>query len=369
MLDRIHEQKLDANVSVKLTQMGLDIDEELCVEIMQPILHARARLRHLRAPRHGGERVHGAHPASSSRTGSIPNYRENVGIVLQSYLYRTSADVERAIALKCARAPVQGRLQGAGERSRIPTRRTWTRTTCAAWRSCCATAIIPGIATHDRRSSRARRRSRRRRESRRRASSSRCSTACAATCRTQLVREGYRMRVYVPFGTQWYPYLMRRLAERPANVAFITGNVVREMMRRLQTVDGSTRAARSQPRRREHARRLHGGARATGGLRGRRWAIVHRRDRDGRDGGARRARSARYLLFVRWGGEQPVVTGHLETPFLAWGATAEDAAQAVGALSLHEVKRQLDLLIGCAGSASRAPGGTAMRDEGSDREP
>ena len=45
-----------------------------------------------------------------------------------------------------------------------------------------------------------------------------------------LVREGYRMRVYVPFGTQWYPYLMRRLAERPANVAFITGNVVREMM-------------------------------------------------------------------------------------------------------------------------------------------
>jgi proline dehydrogenase len=49
---------------------------------------------------------------------------------------------------------------------------------------------------------------------------------------TQLVRDGYRMRVYVPFGTQWYPYLMRRLAERPANVAFITGNVMREMVRR-----------------------------------------------------------------------------------------------------------------------------------------
>jgi proline dehydrogenase len=46
----------------------------------------------------------------------------------------------------------------------------------------------------------------------------------------QLVREGYHMRVYVPFGTQWYPYLMRRLAERPANVAFITGNVMREML-------------------------------------------------------------------------------------------------------------------------------------------
>ena len=46
----------------------------------------------------------------------------------------------------------------------------------------------------------------------------------------RLVRDGYRMRVYVPFGTQWYPYLMRRLAQRPANVAFLTGNVVKEMV-------------------------------------------------------------------------------------------------------------------------------------------
>jgi proline dehydrogenase len=46
-----------------------------------------------------------------------------------------------------------------------------------------------------------------------------------------LVREGWRMRVYVPFGTQWYPYLMRRLAERPSNVAFIAGSVARETLR------------------------------------------------------------------------------------------------------------------------------------------
>jgi proline dehydrogenase len=48
----------------------------------------------------------------------------------------------------------------------------------------------------------------------------------------RLVREGHRMRVYVPFGTQWYPYLMRRLAERPANVAFMTGNIIKEMVSR-----------------------------------------------------------------------------------------------------------------------------------------
>ena len=48
----------------------------------------------------------------------------------------------------------------------------------------------------------------------------------------KLRREGWRVRVYVPFGTHWYPYLMRRLAERPANIAFIVGNVVKESLRR-----------------------------------------------------------------------------------------------------------------------------------------
>ena len=51
----------------------------------------------------------------------------------------------------------------------------------------------------------------------------------------RLAGEGNHVRVYVPFGTQWYPYLMRRLAERPANVAFITGNVVREMFGRRKS--------------------------------------------------------------------------------------------------------------------------------------
>ncbi|PKL90988.1 MAG: proline dehydrogenase, partial [Gemmatimonadetes bacterium HGW-Gemmatimonadetes-1] len=48
----------------------------------------------------------------------------------------------------------------------------------------------------------------------------------------QLVADGFRMRVYIPFGTQWYPYLMRRLAERPANIAFILGNILKEGTRR-----------------------------------------------------------------------------------------------------------------------------------------
>src|SRR5258706_269716 len=113
ILDRIKEKKLDANVSVKLTAMGLDIDQELWIANMQDILE-RARELEVEASRFEFQMLYG---------------------------------VRRDLQEK-------------------------------------------------------------------------------------LVAEGYRMRVYVPFGTQWYPYLMRRLAERPANVAFITGNVLKEMVGR-----------------------------------------------------------------------------------------------------------------------------------------
>ena len=118
----------------------------------------------------------------------------------------------------------------------------------------------------------------------------------------QLVREGYRMRVYVPFGTQWYPYLMRRLAERPANVAFITGNVMqRDACAEALTV--ARMPAASSPR------SLAGDANTIGG-----YAAVHARPAafEGTDGMsysveivvdeteiAGRPYGA-YLLFVRW---------------------------------------------------------------------
>ena len=74
-----------------------------------------------------------------------------------------------------------------------------------------------------------------------------------------------------------------------------------------------------------------------------------------------------YLLFVRWGGDQPEVTGHLESPFLAWGSSAEEATQAIGALSLRDVKRQLDLLINAQAPSSR-PWWDVMRDEDTEHD-
>ena len=66
------------------------------------------------------------------------------------------------------------------------------------------------------------------RHRRRTASSSRCSTASAATCSSALVKDGYRVRIYIPFGRQWFPYFMRRLGERPANVAFVLRGILSE---------------------------------------------------------------------------------------------------------------------------------------------
>src|SRR5688572_26155117 len=100
LLDRLQEQRLDANVSVKLTALGLDVSEDLCVALMHDVLG--------RAREHGSfVRIDMESSAYTERTLRLfeqrlyPAYPENVGIVLQSYLYRTQADVERAIELRC----------------------------------------------------------------------------------------------------------------------------------------------------------------------------------------------------------------------------------------------------------------------------
>ena len=228
MLDRIQQRKLDANVSVKLTAMGLDISEELCVEILHNLLtRARDYRTFIRLDMEGS--------AYTERTLRIfedrlyPTYPENVGIVLQSYLYRTEADVDRAIMLRCRVRLCKGAYQEP-DTIAYPDKKDVDANFVRCMRKLMLEGNYPGIATHDE----AMIAEAKRFAKERGISSDRFEFQMLYGVRRdlqeRLVREGYRMRVYVPFGTQWYPYLMRRLAERPANVAFITGNVVREMV-------------------------------------------------------------------------------------------------------------------------------------------
>lgn len=228
ILDRINEEKLDGNVSLKLTAMGLDISEDLCIAVTQSVLE--------RAQQYGTfvrlDMEGSAYTERTLRTFEdrlYPSYKENVGIVLQSYLYRTMQDVQRANQLRCRVRICKGAYQEPASVA-YSEKKDVDGNYIRCMQALMLEGNYPGLATHDEAIIA---------EARRFAKEKGIATeryefqmlyGVRRDLQDQLVREGYRMRVYVPFGTQWYPYLMRRLAERPANLAFITGSVVREML-------------------------------------------------------------------------------------------------------------------------------------------
>jgi proline dehydrogenase len=230
MLDRINERKVNANVSVKLTAMGLDISEELCVATMHKILQrARDYGSFVRIDMESSEYTQRTLDLFEQRL--YPAYRENVGIVLQSYLYRTFADVERANLLK-ARVRICKGAYKEPETVAYPAKKDVDKNYLRCMQELIAKGNYPGIATHDETIIREAKRFVRTNDIPADRFEFQMLYGVRRDLQDKLVREGYRMRVYVPFGTQWYPYLMRRLAERPANVAFLTGNLFKEMVGR-----------------------------------------------------------------------------------------------------------------------------------------
>ncbi|HEX5179504.1 MAG TPA: proline dehydrogenase family protein [Gemmatimonadaceae bacterium] len=228
MLDRINQAGVDANVSVKLTQMGLDISEELCVDIMQQILErARSYRTFVRLDMEGSDYTDRTLRLFEDRL--YPSFAENVGIVLQSYLYRTQADVERAIQLKCRVRLCKGAYNEPATVA-FPEKRDVDANYVKCMQQLLLNGNYPGIATHDPAILAQAKRFVRAQSIPPERFEFQMLYGVRRDLQDQIVRDGFNMRVYVPFGTQWYPYLMRRLAERPANVAFITGNMVRELL-------------------------------------------------------------------------------------------------------------------------------------------
>jgi proline dehydrogenase len=227
MLDRIYERKADANVSVKLTAMGLDVSEDLCVSIMHKILQrAREYRTFVRIDMESSEYTQRTLDLFEQRL--YPAYRENVGIVLQSYLYRTFADVEHANLLK-ARVRICKGAYKEPETVAYPAKKDVDASYLRCMHALMQHGNYPGIATHDEAIIKEAKRFAKEHQIAPNRFEFQMLYGVRRDLQDQLVREGYRMRVYVPFGTQWYPYLMRRLAERPANIAFLTGNVLKEM--------------------------------------------------------------------------------------------------------------------------------------------
>jgi proline dehydrogenase len=230
MLDRIRSARLDANDSVKLTAMGLDVSEDLCVANMQNILErAREHSSFVRLDMESSDYTQKTLDLFYERL--YPSYRGNVGIVLQSYLYRTSSDVEEANKANARVRLCKGAYKEPATVA-YPEKKDVDESYIRCMRALLTNGHYPGIATHDEAIVVATKRFARESDISSDQFEFQMLYGVRRDLQEKLVREGYRMRVYVPFGTQWYPYLMRRLAERPANVAFITGNIMKEMMGR-----------------------------------------------------------------------------------------------------------------------------------------
>ncbi len=230
LLDRIAAARADGNVSVKLTQMGLDIDETLCVEHLSAIV--------ARAQRYGCfVRIDMEQSAYTERTLALftrrfhPQFGNAVGVVLQSYLRRTERDVEAMIALGARVRLCKGAYQEPADVA-FPDKRDVDASYVRCMERLLERGNYPGIATHDARIIARAKEFVRARGIPPARFEFQMLYGVRRDLQHALRRDGYNVRVYVPFGDHWYPYLMRRLAERPANIAFLLGNLVRESVRR-----------------------------------------------------------------------------------------------------------------------------------------
>jgi proline dehydrogenase len=227
LLERIQARGLDANVSVKLTAMGQDIDEALCVDTIGRVLQTAKGFGNF-------VRLDMESSAYTQKTLDLfygrlyPAFPENVGIVLQSYLFRTDDDVAAAVRAQCRVRICKGAYKEPPAVA-YPDKKDVDASYVRAMHALIKDGNYPGLATHDETIIA---------EAKRYAKAEGIAPdryefqmlyGVRRDLQERLVAEGYRVRVYVPFGTQWYPYLMRRLAERPANVAFMTGNIVKEL--------------------------------------------------------------------------------------------------------------------------------------------
>jgi proline dehydrogenase len=226
LLERIHGAEANANVSVKLTQMGLDIDEQVCVSNMRAIIGKAKQYDSF-------VRIDMEQSSYTAKTLQLftdllhPEFGNAVGVVLQSYLRRTATDVDAMIAVRARVRLCKGAYKEP-EDVAFPKKSDVDANYIACMERLLERGNYPGIATHDAKIIE---------HAKAFAKQTRISPerfefqmlyGVRRDLQYRLRREGYNMRVYVPFGTHWYPYLMRRLAERPANIAFITANILKE---------------------------------------------------------------------------------------------------------------------------------------------
>jgi proline dehydrogenase len=228
LLDEIAARKLNANVSLKLTHMGLDVDEKMAYDIVRGLVAKAASMapkNFVRVDMEGSpytqrtlDFVHELH--------RIPENKGCVGAVIQSYMRRAEADIDQLLAegiriRLCKGAYKETEEIAYQEKSEVDA--NYVKLMKILMKS----GIYHGLATHDENIIKEAKAFAIAENIPREAFEFQMLHGIRRDLQQGLVKDGWKVRVYIPFGTEWYPYLMRRLAERPANVMFIARNLLR----------------------------------------------------------------------------------------------------------------------------------------------
>jgi proline dehydrogenase len=228
ILDAIGAHELNANISLKLTHMGLDVDEKLARDIVSGLVTKAASMN---PP--GFVRVDMEGSPYTQRTlafvhelHSIPGNANSVGTVIQAYLKRSESDIEKLLAESIRIRLCKGAYKESAEIA-FPAKSDVDANYVKLMKILMKSGIYHGLATHDESIIH---------QAQAFATSEKLSRdsfefqmlyGIRRDLQRRLARDGWRVRVYIPFGSEWYPYFMRRLGERPANVLFIARNLLR----------------------------------------------------------------------------------------------------------------------------------------------
>lgn len=220
VLRRINETGVNSNVSVKPTQLGLDISEDLCKRNIRRIVEEAKRYGNfVRMDMEGSDKT----DATLRMFYELREEFDNVGIVLQSYLYRTEKDVDEVLR-RGARIRLCKGAYDEPESVAFPEKKDVDDNYVKLMQKLLKSGIYHGIATHHERMIQATKDFAAREGISKDAFEFQMLYGVRRDLQLKLAEEGYRVRTYVPYGEYWYPYFMRRLAERPANVWFILKN-------------------------------------------------------------------------------------------------------------------------------------------------
>jgi proline dehydrogenase len=223
ILDRIKQTGVDANISIKLSALGLDISQELCEQNVARILeHAQPFPIFVRIDMEGS--------AYTEQTVAITlrmhTQFEHVGTVIQSCMHRSKRDVEELIAQGVRVRLVKGAYKEPGTVA-FQLKNEVDQNYVRLMMPLLLHGNYPAIATHDESIINATCKFARENGIDKAAFEFQMLYGIRRDLQEKLVSQGYNMRIYVPYGSQWYPYLMRRMAERPANLVFVMSNAMR----------------------------------------------------------------------------------------------------------------------------------------------